>query len=72
MTILLTSATYKLFVSTSLPAIAYLTMCDRYLLCCFILQALTVAMLVRGVCRVQCAVDDEERVVYVPDLMMYI
>lgn len=42
-TILLTSATYKLFVTTSLPAIAYTTLCDKYLLACFFLQAFVVA-----------------------------
>ena len=36
-TILLTSATYKLFVSTALPAVGYLTLCDKYVLACFVL-----------------------------------
>ena len=42
-TILLTSATYKLFVSTALPAVGYLTLCDKYVLACFMLQAAVVA-----------------------------
>ena len=42
-TILLTSATYKLFVGASLPAIAYLTVLDKYVLGCFLLQAAVVA-----------------------------
>ena len=42
-TILLTSATFKLFVATELPAIGYLTLCDKYVLLCFLLQAGLVA-----------------------------
>jgi hypothetical protein len=42
-TILLTSATYKLFVSTTLPAVGYMTRCDGYVLVCFLLQAAVVA-----------------------------
>ena len=38
-TILLTSATYKLFVSAQLPAISYLTLLDKYILYSFMLQA---------------------------------
>eukprot|EP00928_Gymnodinium_smaydae_P088582 TRINITY_DN72651_c0_g1_i1.p1 TRINITY_DN72651_c0_g1~~TRINITY_DN72651_c0_g1_i1.p1 ORF type:complete len:512 (-),score=55.08 TRINITY_DN72651_c0_g1_i1:124-1659(-) len=42
-TIVLTSATYKLFVSNHLPTISYMTVIDIYLLVCFILQAFVVA-----------------------------
>jgi hypothetical protein len=42
-TILLTSATYKLFVASSVPAIAYLTHIDKFILACFLLQASVVA-----------------------------
>lgn len=42
-TVLLTSATYKLFVSTTMPAVGYMTLCDRYLLVCFLMQASVVA-----------------------------
>ena len=38
-TILLTVATYKLFVSTTLPAVGYMTLCDQYVMACFMLQA---------------------------------
>jgi len=42
-TILLTSATYKLFVSTTMPAVGYMTLCDKYIMYCFLLQAAVVA-----------------------------
>ena len=42
-TILLTAATYKLFVSTTLPAVGYMTLCDQYVMACFMLQAFAVA-----------------------------
>lgn len=44
-TILLTSATYKLFVSDHLPAISYLSVLDRYAMACYALQ---VAMVAQG------------------------
>ncbi|KAL1508329.1 hypothetical protein AB1Y20_004439 [Prymnesium parvum] len=42
-TILLTSATYKLFVADHLPAISYLSVLDRYALACYMLQVGMVA-----------------------------
>ena len=42
-TILLTSATYKLFVATTIPAVAYVTLLDKYLIVCYMLMACVVA-----------------------------